>query len=108
LAVTLNRYELPDWHGERNAGDPCDLFTLGAGDVLRPAWPPAVACAASCRARDHPGIPTVRMSSVSVPEACLKNLRGTKIIATPTQMRAAATVISAKVPEEYSRAIRQH
>jgi len=53
-------------------------------------------------------IPTVRMSSVSVPEACLKNLRGTKIIATPTQMRAAATVISAKVPEEYSRAIRQH
>ena len=53
-------------------------------------------------------IPMVRMSSVSVPEACLKNRPGTKIIATPTQMRAAATVASAEVPREYCRAIRQH
>ena len=53
-------------------------------------------------------IPMVRMSSVSVPEACLKNRPGTKIIATPTQMRAVATVASAAVPREFCRAIRQH
>jgi len=53
-------------------------------------------------------IPTVRMSSVSVPDACLKNRPGTNAIATPTQIRAAATVTSAEVPKEFSRAIRQH
>ncbi len=53
-------------------------------------------------------IPTVRMSSVSVPDACLKNRPGTKTIAAPTQIRAAATVTSAEVLEEFSRAIRQH
>jgi hypothetical protein len=53
-------------------------------------------------------IPMVRMSSVSIPEACLKNRPGNKIIAIPTQMRAAATVASAEVPREFRRASRQH
>jgi hypothetical protein len=52
-------------------------------------------------------IPIVRMSSVSVPEACLKNRLGITTIATPTQMRAAATVASADVPTEFRRAIPQ-
>jgi hypothetical protein len=37
-AVTIHRYELPDDHPQAAplGGDPGDLLTLGADDVLRP------------------------------------------------------------------------
>jgi hypothetical protein len=63
---------------------------------------------ASARPDDYIPNPTVRMSSVSVPEACLKNRPGITTIATPTQMRAAATMPSAEVPTEFFRAIPGH
>ena len=36
--VTINRYQLPDWHDEspKHGGDPADRFTLGPDDILRP------------------------------------------------------------------------
>ena len=37
--VTVNRYQLPDWHEEspKHGGNPADRFTLGPDDVLRSA-----------------------------------------------------------------------
>lgn len=36
--VTINRYQLPDWHEEspKHGGNPADRFTLGPDDILRP------------------------------------------------------------------------
>jgi hypothetical protein len=34
--VLIHRYDLPDWHPERDAGLPGDYIVFGADDVLRP------------------------------------------------------------------------
>lgn len=34
--VLIHRYDLPDWHPERDAGLPGDYLVFGADDVLRP------------------------------------------------------------------------